>query len=308
LRADHQFACRVLEELLPGAKADGELSVEVEQRVRLADNRFGRIDLALRARDAVVWFEVKLDSPWSGEDQLDKYLETLAGDRSTVRALVVLAPARGYAKLVRQDGTPLPLAAMRDPQASAGLGPWFVSWQDVGRAVEAARVGATAPHVGWLADEFLTFLYEQGLRSMPLTTEHLAALRAIAEAENALYNLVEQTIDAIDERWALVTQRVPTLRDGYLELLYQAPEADAKYGWGIHRDEVFAGVVFEGDDAPESLMALDALLGWESDARQGWAWHTKPLSEVTTASPQAQSKELALFVNKTFEALATRLV
>jgi hypothetical protein len=266
LRQDDGFTGVVLGELIGDDTARGDVRVDVEKRVRLDDGRFGRIDMEVdvrgRARRLLVWVEAKYKAPYSDRDQLAKYVAALGREQADARVLLVLAPAYRHRDLLAPDGSRLPFASERDA-TSDGVGPWFVSWERVYRALEGAAALPTTPaHVCWLARELLAFLGKKGLKPVPLKPEHVEALDIIGEAETAIGAIVEAATAMIDEAWpARTTEGDARVAGGYLELLYQPTspggrsgggpwQTDTRFGWGIDGGKAFAGIAFSAESGP----------------------------------------------------------
>jgi hypothetical protein len=271
-----------------------------------------------------LWVEAKLDAPYSGPDQLGKYVAALGGRPAADRALVVLAPARRHADLRGLDGSPLVFALERNTR-SDGIGPWFVSWQRVYDAVQSAAARpATPSHVRWLACEFLAFLDEQELKPMRLTEAHVRALGTITEAENAIGQIVEAVTRIVDASWNRTTAGPPRVRKGYVELLYDTGhgatgeqreravrlpwKTDTRFGWGIDGAEAFAGITF-GDDGPLRRRGYDDWRAqfdddaWRDEPQAHWLWRIHKLNAVAALPADEQAAHLATFVTATFDEL-----
>jgi hypothetical protein len=326
---DDEFSGGVLQELIGRDTPRGDVAVRLEKRVRFDDGRFGRIDMEMvvhgRTPRLCVWVEAKYRAPYSSRDQLAKYLAALRHEQADDRVLLVLAPAYRHHDLLGPDGSRLMFASERD-NTSDGIGPWFVSWQRVYEClVAAARLSTTPSRVRWLAGEFLAFLAEKGLKPVPLTAKHVAALDIAEEVATAIGTIVERATAEIDEAWPWrTTEGNPRVTAGYLELHYRPrPRAmspvrrsgrgpwgrDTRFGWGIDGGRAFAGIVFDTQSGPlarrrdNEAWRFQFSEAWLDDDA-GWLWRDLDLKVVARQPANRQAGKLAEFVTATFDELS----
>lgn len=220
-----------------------------------------------------------------------------------------------------------PSAKQRGPGQT---GPWFVSWQQLYKAVQAARSSRrpSNSHVGWLKNEFLTFLEEHGLKPMTLERRHVDALRWRAEADDAITELLTAAAEIIDGKWTAKHPRpVANPRNAYLEFRYRTSpkrvgarntqrwRPGTELSWGIDADRVFAGVVFP-EGGPLRSRNNEAWLAQHTtdhrkqmpDRHSRWAWQELTLQHVLGLAEGAQATRIASFVDDTFTQLLASAV
>ena len=209
----------------------------------------GQPDFELRIGGVTVWWEAKLDSPESGDDQLIKYERCLP--QGPLNALVVLAPARR-----RQELTML----FRKERMQ------FVSWEQVLSRVQD-RSNAADEQDRRLLQEALKFFHVHGLDPTPpvLSTKLVNVLKAASGAEAAL----EETLEAVDDR-IQVEYGQPTIHG--LDHEYRPGASSVKpAGWGeygssclvvrIDRGQPLGWAVLRAERSPVQVRQSAGLAG-----------------------------------------------
>jgi hypothetical protein len=171
--------------------------VRVRTQVTTPKGRFVDLEVWLRperpaddARDVAVWLEIKEGSDIHG-NQLDVYLEDIAGHRAAERAVLLLAP-RGQV-----FSSPPPLAVAS------------VAWQTLSAVVHEATNDRTRPvEQRWLLEQYGEYLREEGL----MEPEALDAVQALAlmevnEAEAAAAGICETADAWISKTWGARTNQ-----------------------------------------------------------------------------------------------------
>ena len=184
----------VRERLVMGSESVVHVATQVPCGGRYVDLELRFASIAgLSADDVRVWIEIKHGThPHTG--QLAAYRKTL-GDMGDV---VLLAPA---SSLPYPDSAEVPAAI---PQRS---------WEQVGQL--CARYDARSVVEGWLLDELVAYLREEGLMGIEsLKPEHLTALAYAQQAEAALEVICDQAKAYVAQHWDGTFDNDEKLRHG----------------------------------------------------------------------------------------------
>ena len=293
----------------------GKGSVTVQRAVRLSKARRGFIDLELDFGDGhLVWVEIKLRSPESGPDQLEKYQQALARLGGKGR-LILLIPADRRAEFPHlgriQGGTRGSLLCD--------------TWQDIYDKLDTWR-SQQRGRVRWFVSEILDYMKEAQLMSTPLKPKHVQALQTVVEADGALSRIIDEVHEQLPEEMVgrRDDMRSKRLHDlAYRELRYTAARpspwdgtktrGSARRVWGVDLSDpaFFAGVVFDrrGKLASDQHWrdAFTSDTGWQSwsDRDEEWRYRTRALKDLMDVgrTRQDQIKLVRTFVCDAFKEL-----
>lgn len=227
-------------------RLEGVERARIDTQVPTATGRF--VDLEVRLQparpsseleDVVIWVEVKYGAAIHG-DQLEAYLRDIRTRPARHHVVVLLAP-RGDSFVDRPREVPL------------------VEWEAVGRAVTRVSLARALPdNEGWILNEYLSYLEEEGLMDPDaLTAVHALSLMSSGEAEDALAGVCEHADAAVSVEWGKPTDYGKPARSrsdeaafgvGYWASFDARPAAETwREGW------------FEwGNDDPENWQYIDA--------------------------------------------------
>lgn len=306
------LASAVLREFVPALSDLPTLETETQVPVRLANGRYGFVDLVLRGDELTVWVEVKRTSGRSGPDQFDKYAATLQEYPSGRRALLVLAPAQMRTQL----GTLKPAKSWASESPVEAL---WVSLEDLHKALCRFDPGDDQ-WLSWALEETRAYLELEGFAFMPVNEKHVAALDTIDEARQAVVALVDNVQSALAESLGEGTRDVD--EPNYAELRYDpakfAPDVPwhdgAQLSWGVDTTEIFAGIASGPAAAPLQDMSNERIESWlaarKAEASSGgrveadWVWRVLPLREVAAVEdPAEQVRCVTEFVKDSLIAL-----
>lgn len=131
-----------------------------------------------------MWVEIKHGAD-THDNQLENYLEDIRCETQGVGYVVLLAP--------------------RSSMPDAPPGVRQVEWQAVGRFMSQwCRSEDASPQARWLADEFVSYLREEGLMdSVRLSAQHAFELEARPAAERTVARLMEIVQTHIVKEWGI---------------------------------------------------------------------------------------------------------